>query len=495
VPTDATHLLYFVGGKMSKKGITQIKIPIKLSDLTIEVIEKYLPTVFAEFEKNSTQITSDYNKYCLDLPILSKERAHDDTDVNNIVIIPSLKSFVDWKTGYVFGFPIKYVQTKTNETDDITYLAKYRRNTKQRYVDREVGKWAYISGVGYYFIEPKSEKYNINSEAPYVLYCREADTCFKVYSSFTGNEPLFDVLYTTYEEIDDKKQKNKVSVLDVYTHSTLYHFEKRKDRSGWINTKSDTRGISKPLPLVEKRLNSDGIGLVAMGESLQDSLDNLISNALDNVEDMVNEIYVYKNVNLGDTPEKQAANHKAMKKNGAVVLNTPSGSSNPADLDTVSPKMSLKEVTDLFDVINTIFHATLGVPMEVSNTNSGGTTKSGSEVSNGYDNAYNRALDDINSFEFADTDLLEKIMWICENSVGNPINNLDSSDIEIKYSLNLTDNILTKTQSYVNLVQSGVPATIALRICKLSNDAEAEGKLIEDNIKAQKALANLTTIQ
>ena len=85
-------------------------------------------------------------------------------------------------------------------------------------------------------------------------------------------------------------------------------------------------------------------------------------------------------------------------------------------------------------------------------------------------------------------------MWICNNSKGNKINNLAPSEIEIKYSVNLTDNILTKTQSYVNLVQVGVPHAIALRLCKLSNDPEAEGKIIEEYVekKAQQAIAQTT---
>ena len=124
--------------------------------------------------------------------------------------------------------------------------------------------------------------------------------------------------------------------------------------------------------------------------------------------------------------------------------------------------------------------------MEMSNTNSGGTTKQGSEVANGYDNAYNRALDDINTFIKADTELLEKIMWICKNTPNNKMDNLAVSEIEIKYSLNLTDNILTKTQSFVNLMGVGVPPSIALRLCRLSNDPEAEGKIIEENIARQK---------
>ena len=470
-----------------KKGIPQIKIPIRLSELTIEAIEPYIDSIFSQFSSNATSIRKDYDIYCLDHPIHTKVRAHQDTNINNIVLVPDLKAMVDWKTGYVYGNPIKYAQSKTSETDDINYLNKYVRSACQRAVDKEVGKWAFATGVGYYFIEPKSTKFNIENEAPYVVYHRESDSCTKVYSAFGSKEPLFDMLYTTYEEIKDGHKK-EVKVLDIYFEDFLYTYEKGFGVTNWKRTNTQSRGFAKPLPLVEKRFNTDGIGIVSMGETLQNAVDNLLSNGLDNVEDIVNEIFVYKNVNLGKTAEDQAENHRKMKKSGALVLN--GGSKDmPPSVDTISTKLSLSEVRELFAIIDAKFHSSLGVPMEMSNTNSGGTTKSGSEVANGYDNAYNRALDDINTMIVADTELLNKIMWICQNSVGNKINNLAPSEIEIKYSLNLTDNILTKTQSYVNLVQVGVPHTIALRLCKLSNDPEAEGKIIEEYAekKAQKA--------
>lgn len=475
------------------KGITKIKIPIKPTDLTIEAVEPYLDTIFTAFEKNAKAIRADYDVYCLNHPILSKVRAHEDTDINNIVLVPDLKAMVDWKTGYTYGNPIKYAQTKTNETDDINYLNKYVRAVCQRAVDKEVGKWAYATGVGYYFIEPTSAEVDIENEAPYVLYHKESDCCTKVYSAFGGNEALFDMIYTTYTEID-KGLKTVVKVLDIYFANALYTYQK-KTAEGWVRNKTESRGMAKPLPLVEKRFNSDGIGIVAMGNTLQNAVDRLLSNGLDNVEDIVNEIFVYKNVNLGKTAEEQASKHRQMKKSGAMVLNGGS-KDNPPSVDTISTKLSLSEVRELFAIIDAKFHSSLGVPMEMSNTNSGNTTKSGSEVANGYDNAYNRALDDINTMIVADTELLQKIMWICKNSVGNKVNNLAPSDIEIKYSLNLTDNILTKTQSYVNLVSVGVPHAIALRLCRLSNDPEAEGKIIEQDIakKQQEAQRQNSTV-
>ena len=470
---------------MARNGIKKIKIPLSPNSLTIEQVESYLDLVFSQFQQNAVKIAEDYDKYCLNHSILSKTRAHDDTDINNVVLIPNLKAIVDWKAGYVFGNPIKYAQNKSSSTDDIEYLNKYVRSVCQRAVDKEVGTWAYATGVGYYFVEPKSEDFDIETESPYEIYCRESDTCVKVYSSFGGNKPLFDILYTTYEELTKEKIKQTVKVLDVYLPSTLYTYEKRigVGNSNWVRVKEEQRGLYKKLPLVEKRFNVDGIGIVAMGESMQNALDKLISNGLDNVEDIVNEIFVYSNVNLGDSPEEQKQNHTAMKRNGAVVLNTNNKDIKPS-LDTISPKMSLSEIRDLFSTINAVFHSSIGVPIEISSTNSGGTTKQGSEVANGYDNAYNRALNDINTFIEADTELLNKIMWICKNTANNKMDNLAASEIEIKYSLNLTDNMLTKSQSYGTFIQT-MPPAMALRMCRLSNDPEAEGKLIEEYMAKQ----------
>lgn len=461
---------------MAKKGIAQIKIPIRHADLTIGAVEKYLDKVFNLFSNNAEAINKDYEMYCLNHPIWTKTRSHEDTNVNNIVLIPNLKAIIDWKTGYVFGNPIKYAQNKSSDMDDIEYLNKYVRSSCQRAVDKEVGKWAYATGVGYYFIEPKGYDFDIETEAPYEIYCRPANTCAKVYSAFNGNKPLFDLLYTTYKELREDGTEQEVKVLDLYLPEALYTYEKRIDK-GWVQTSKQDRGLYRHLPLVEKRANTDGIGIVAMGETMQNAIDRLMSNGLDNVEDIVNEVWIYYNISLGKTPEEQSSAHRVAKKGGAIqaIGNNPEL---PPKIETITPKLSLNEVRELFSAVNTVFHSTIGVPMEMNNTNSGGTTKQGSEVANGYDNAYNRALDDINTFIVADTELLDKIMWICKNTPNNKVDNLATSEIEIKYSINLTDNIQTKAQAYGTFIQT-MPPTMALRICRLSNDPEAEGKQIE----------------
>lgn len=469
-------------------GIKKILIPIKPEELTIEKIEPYFPTIMQQFICNSLKIAEDYNIYCLQHDILSKEVKHNDIDINNKVLQPHIAAMVDWKTGYVFGNPIKYTQTLDNQTDDIEYLNKYSRDCNRRTIDKEVAMWTYATGIGYYFIQPKGERVNTEYQAPYELYCREANTCTKIYSAYNGKKPLFDMLYTQVQEIDEQGVAQTVSIIDIYLPNHYYQY--RAPYESW-NTftlaKDEVRSVYTELPLVEKRLNPNGIGIVAMAKAMQHALDLIVSNELDNIEEVNNVIYKYKGVNIGDSPEEQSANHKTIRKNGAVVIPYINGMPFEPNVEIEkTDAFNFSDINVLLDYIKRTMYETVGVPLGTSSTNSGGTTKSGSEVANGYDNAYNRALDDINYFLLADTELLAKMIFICERTANNKINDLHTSEIEIKYSLNLNDNMQIKTQSLGTCIGVGMPPAMALRICRLSNDPEAEGRMWEDYM-AEKA--------
>ncbi len=474
-------------------GIKKILIPVQEKDLSIDSIYPYLNYVYQTFLANKVHIDYNYDKYCLKHNILSKQRAHDDTDINHIVLQPHLMAMVDWKTGYVFGNPITYAQSKDNQTNDIEFLNKYARNANKRSIDKEVGMWTYATGVGYYFIEPKREDFDINYEAPFELYCRPTNSCVKVYSSYNGNKPLFDLLYTSISEPNEVNKHPKLyDIIDIYLPEKMYEFKVLSGQQLSPNNLVQTfdRPIYHKLPLVEKRLNPNGIGIVAMAGSLQDAIDDIASDELDNIAEVVNILYKYKGINIGKTPEEQAQYHRIVRKNGAVVIPYSVGMPFEPDVELAkTDALNFSDVDILAENLIRAMYETVGVPLGTNSTNSGGTTKSGSEVANGYDNAYNRALDDINSFLLADNDLLEKMLFICKNTPNNKIDDLYASEIEIKYSLNLNDNMQIKTQSLGTCIGVGMPPAMALRYTRLSNDPEAEGKLWEEYM-AKKASEN-----
>lgn len=457
-------------------GIKEIKIPLKASGLTIGAIMPYLPSVLEQFKDNAKQIRDDYDYYCLEHEILNKTRRYEDSFANNRIVEPHLAAMIDWKVGYIFGFPMKYAQSEEAQTDDIKYLNKYVRNWKRK-VDRDVGMWAFATGVGYYFIEPKKRPFDTEHEAPFVIYCRDADTCVKVKSAYNGNEPLFDILYSSYEEKDKDGRSKTIEIIDVYLPSMYYQFIVNPLVNGEYKQVASKRRYYSKLPLVEKRLHN-GIGLVSMLKSLQYALDMLSSNNLDNLQEVVNVIYKYKGISTGETNEAKTIFHRSVMKNGAIEIPYQQSAPFPADLEIESVDALNLEAVNVFKMdLKRTMYETAGVPLATSDTNSGGTTKSGSEVANGYENAYNRAIDNVNDFIIADYDLLEKMIWICQHTSGNKINNLHPSEIEIKYCLNLTDNILTKMQALVYAIEIGMPYNMALEKTKMSNDSDAEGAI------------------
>ena len=462
-----------------KQGITQIKIPIRKSELTIEAVEPYIDSIFEQFKENAKKIRDDYDTFCLNQGILSKQRKYEDSDANNIVVIPNIRSCIEWKVGYAIGNPIKYAQTKDNQTDDIEVLNKHFRSVSKNAVNEEEITWAYACGVGYTFTQPKSNEFDVKKVAPFEIFCLDSDRCAKIRSAYLGNDELFDLIYTTYEEITPEKTKQTVQILEFYFPSMFYKYERRAGISQWKQVKAETRTLYKELPLTEKRPNKDGIGIVALGRGMADTMDMLISSGLDNVEEIVNQFFIYYNVNLGATPEEQAQTHKAAKKGGAMVVKS-NNKDAPAKVETLAPKLNLGEVVELYNLVNAVFHATIGVPMEMSNTNSGGTTKQGSEVANGYDHAYTRFLKDTNYFLSADYEQLRKIMWIEEKTPDTPINNISTYDIQIKYQPNQIDNVLAKAQAFGTYIQY-MPPAMALRLVRASSDPEAEGKEIEQS--------------
>ena len=243
--------------------------------------------------------------------------------------------------------------------------------------------------------------------------------------------------------------------------------------------KTKPRAVYKMLPLVEKFANESRIGIVEVGRSLQDAIDKANSQQLDNIEDLVNELLIFKNTVLGRDQDEEAAFLKNAKKNGVIVLHdkTPEVES---DVKTITQKLDYNGIIQIINNMKRDLFDSCGVPIPSSQLSSGGSNNGAVEKGSGYDNAYNRILDDYNSFEKADREVLKRKLFICKNFSNSKVNDLYASDIDIKYNPNMTDNMLTKSQSYVNFVEHGVPPVLAIQWCRISNDAITPAKQIEE---------------
>ena len=465
-------------------GIEKIKIPVKKDELSIESIKPYLSDVYSKFCENQKHIRHFWNVYKNQHSIAKKTRAYSDVDsVNNKISTPHLWSMVNFKSGYALGNPKEYAQTEEKQTDDIKFLNKYAKSVNLRSLDKNVAIWVYATGVGYYFIEPKSENINPKEESPFNIYLRESDTCTKVYSSYNGEDALFDMLVTSYTKIVNGKEKDIVLV-SVYLPDYYYELECDNTIPNKINftevvSKRKIRKVYKKLPLVEKYANESRIGLVEIGESLQNAIDSIYSDQTDNINDIVNEMLVFKNCILGNTPEEKAQNLKDARKGGALEIFDPNAEKE-ADVKTLSTSLNHTDIIALLESLKNELYSTCGVPIAVSDTSNGGNKQGALQLGNGWENSYDRLLDDINSFLIADYELLDKMLFICKKTPGSPLNELYANDIEIKYNPNMTDNIVSKAQALQIFDNCKIPPEVYIQWVRISNDAVTTAKLIKE---------------
>lgn len=465
-------------------GIEKIRIPIKKNELTIEKIEPYLSDIYAKFCSNKDKIRHFYSIYENQHQIFQKERRYeDDSDINNKISTPHLWSMVNFKSGYALGNPKEYAQTEENQTDDIKYLNKYAKSIKLRSVDKNVITWVYATGVGYYFIEPNEKFEDNDKDSPFNIYFRAADTCTKIYSSYNGEEPLFDMLVTSYKKINDGKEKDMV-LISVYLPDYYYEFEADNTIPGNINFKEIAknrfvRKIYKELPLVEKFANENRIGICEIGETLQNSIDTIYSNEVDNVEDLVNEMLILRNCVLGNSDQEKSDNLRTAKRNGVMEITDPSDT-READVKTISTKLDHTDILSLMESLKNELYSTCGVPIAVSDTSNGGNKQGALQLGNGWENAYDRLLDDINSFLIADYELLDKILFICKKTPNSKLNELNANEIEIKYNPNMTDNIVSKAQALQIFDNCNIPPELYVQWVRVSNDAVTTARLIKE---------------
>lgn len=475
-------------------GITKIKIPVRKNNLTIEAIKPYLGTILTQFEQNKAKIDKYWAMYENKHDIISKVRKYEENNsINNKVSTPHLWSIVNFKSGYALGNPKEYAQTDDSQTDDIKYLNKFVKSANLRTIDKNVATWVYSVGVGYYFIEPKSEDFDIESEAPFNIYLKEPNSCAKVYSSYNGEEALFDILFTAYKKVEGGKETD-VMLLSIYLPKYYYEFEYNSlagiNQFKELANKRVERRIYQKLPLVEKYANESRIGIVEIGQTLQDAIDNIYSNEVDNVQDLVNEMLIFKNCSLGNTPEEKSETLQTARQNGAIEINDKNPDI-PADVKTISTKLNHADILTLLESMKNELYSTTGTPIAVSDTSNGGNKQGALQLGNGWENAYNRLLDEINSFLIADYDLLDKMLFIAKKSRGSKLNELKPNEIDIKYNPNMTDNMVSKSQAYQTFIDCGVPSDLAIAWCRLSNDPVTASKRIEEYkaqlLKEQKA--------
>ena len=437
----------------------------QFSQNPLQVFSDYIGTINSIRNKNNEEINylKKYKKGIKD--ILEKIRK-DKSSINNISICNFAHEIVEFKKGFTIGKPIKYVNDSDENNDDMKYFYRYLKKINKKSKDLDKYENLYTFGIAHTFTKYNPKCKNTKIDSPFIYEVMDSTKTCCVYSSEVGNPKLFSMVESNItENLDDGTKSNYTLYTIYYGFNSIIIKKKGSEISIHRNTKEEPNDD----PITEYSLNQSRMGAFEPVISSLDTLNVVRSNQLDDIEQFINAYVVF----LNQDPKFITDNIKKFRDNRVFALKT-NNEKTPADVKILQTSLEHSDINKIFnDTKQDVFNQ-VGVPMATSNTGQG-VSGEAQTYGGGWENA--QAISNIETtycsqFERED---LEKFVYMSLNVVGSVVETLTDVDIDIKYTINKSNNILTKMQAFKYWIDLGGTWERGLEITDLSDDSHIVG--------------------
>lgn len=462
-------------------GRRTIYSTVKEKNLNKKTIKDILVQAIPIHMKNKKETKELYAYYLGKQGILERKK-YTREEIKNVVVENLAYSFVNFKKGYNFGKPIQYVQNKNMESEEISTLNKFFKYENKPAKDFMLSEDIYVCGRGFRYNAPDINEWsNDIDEAPFTLANIDKDKCEVVYTDDIVKKQLLAFVEEKYEvdtpvevttDKGKRQEKQYYYLYYVYTKNKMYTYkvmdrgdifgEISPDDITWVKTESLYPAFHR---IVEHYFNKARISMVEIGKTLFDSVNNLDSLDMDDVEQFVNAIMVFTNAEISETELEE------VKKLGAV--NIASSDNKPASVDLLTQPIQAEKTQVLYDRLINALHSLFGIPLASdAGTPISGDTGSAKESGQGWTMANQKSVEDEIMFEMCDREVLKNMLIVCKEVSNSGIKDLMASDILVKFQKNKSDNLLIKTQALMNLKSAQIHPQIAMAVIDLFPDSE-----------------------
>lgn len=423
-----SHFFYLF---MAKQTFGRTVIYTSVDEVTRENIVELVSNADSVHEENASDIGYLYDYYRGNQPILERTKEVR-PEINNMIVENRAKEIVDFWVGYAFGEPIQYIGRGDVDAEKIARLNNFMLSEDKESKDVELATWQMICGTSYRMCLPddgrpdKVENFEPEEEeCPLEIYTLNPQNTAVVYSSGIGNRPMFAYIKTTNAENE--------MVYEGYTRDAFFRIV-ADELETW---EAHTLGR---IPIIEYPANEARLGAFEIVLTLLDAINDLDSNRLDNVEEIVQALIVATNCTFpeGTTPT-------SLRQQGIVTLTSADGMEQKLQLLTekIDQSQTQELKNDLYDSVLTI--------CAMPNRNGGGSTKdTGVAViyRDGWSAAETRAKKIEMTFKKSEREFLKLALSILRTSGGLDLN---FSDLEIKFTRRNYEGIAAKAEVFDKL--------------------------------------------
>ena len=408
--------------------------------ITDENVVKIIGQCIGVFYGNKTAIRYLWRYYKGDQPVLYRTKVSNE-DITNKILENHAYEIVQFKVGQTYGEPVQFISRKDDDAinNAVDELNDFMTDANKQEKDIKSGEWQSATGTSFKAIQSKE------GEIPFRITAPTPMNTFIIYNR-TTEEPMLAV----QELKDEDGRYYKLAFSETMSFKIV--------NSNVVSSKLHTYG---GIPIVEYPNNHERISDIELVISMLDAINNMQSNRMDGIEQFVQSWIKFVNCNVD---EEEFAK---MKMNHALVVKS-TNKENKSDVEIMTQELNQTQCQvakdDLWDNALSI----LAIPTKQSNT--GGDTQGAVELRNGWDFSKTRAkLKDpiVKSSE-------KRLATVVLNTLRVSGNDLKLSirDFEVQINHSPQDNMYTKSQTLLQLLQCGIHPIVAIKTVGLWGDAE-----------------------
>ena len=389
--------------------------PVVTADNVCEVLRK------AELVHTENRSEMDYlwNYYRGKTPILGKTKEVRES-INHKINVNRAYEIVSFKRGYGFGEPIQYIRRGTNDamSDEVNLLNEHMFLADKQAKDSELAEWMYVVGLGMRMVLP-----GFDAEEPLRIFTLDPRDSYVVRYNGLGEDVVMGVKCI--------ERENGQKVHSVYTPEWYFEIE------NGVLVKQEAHVLGA-VPIYEYPASKSRLGSFEVVLSLLDAISEIESNRLDDIVQFVNSFLALLGGTIDDDTAKKLDEHK--------MLCLPEG----VDAKYLSAAMQQSDTQVMADSLYEYVLTICGIP----NRNGGSSTSdTGAAVimRDGWSMAESQMKSVELEFKCAEKQFLKLALRILKDMTGL---DLPLKNIEIKFSRRNYDNLQTKSQVLVSMLNN-----------------------------------------
>lgn len=409
----------------------------------VQILRKALPYHW----KNRSEISYLWSYYKGRQPILNRVKEVR-PEITNKIVENRANEIVSFKSGYLMGEPLQYVSrgNAENIADAINQLNEFVFAEEKPAKDKELADWFHICGTSFRMVLP-DETAGEDDESPFEIYTLDPRNTFVVYNNGLGNKPILGVKYVVDE--------NGVVHYSCYSDHEYFEIVESKVVS------YDTHILGE-IPIIEYPLNMARIGAFELVIPLLDAINLTDSNRLDGVEQFIQALMLFHNVDIS------SEDFDELRERGAIKFKDIDPQLK-AEINYLVSNLNQGETQTLVDHMYQTVLTICGMP----NRNGGSSTSdTGSAVimRDGWSAAEARAKDSELMFKKSERTFLKVVLNICRTLADM---DLKVCNVEIRFTRRNYENILQKAQVLdLMLKNNKIHPRLAFEHCGLFVDSD-----------------------